>query len=161
MDKTNKKQVEFYAVVALVIVAAIVAYFRFFRRPTGAPRVDSDDAIAESTLEIPELPGWVADGAVVASQERPAYTPPPRDLFARAIVKETSSGEPDPVRRSPDGLPVLTGTMQGKGGRVLAIVNGQIIGVGGKVDGYTVTRIKEGEVVLERGDKRKVVKPTP
>lgn len=157
MGNMSKKQVEVIAVVALALVAMVMAYVRFGRKPAGKPSSRAPAPEAASSYEIPALPDWLEDESSTALPDSPAYAPPSRDLFAPADKKARNVHEAQLKSHSPDGQPVLTGTIRSARG-ALAIINGRVVGAGEKIDGYTVLEIRDDEVVLLHEGRRIVVK---
>ena len=162
MATASKQQIELYAVIALGIVAAILAYFRFMHKPDPGVSSSGGEATAAPAYEIPALPAWLKGGSPTASVARPEYVPPSRDLFAP--VEEAPPPTVVPPREvkprpQADRVPVLSGTMKGARG-AFAIINGSVVGIGDKVGKYVVTDIQRDTAVLQLGDARLVLKST-
>ncbi len=68
------------------------------------------------------------------------------------VASKAFFASPDPVVRAPskDTKLVLSGILW-SGPRPNAIINNNVVGVGGEVNGFTVKEIKEGIVVLNNG----------
>jgi hypothetical protein len=155
MDIGSDDKVKLYAVIGLVVVAGIIAYFRFFNKPAKSRPAPGQET-SQVAYEIPALPDWLARDETVAARVRPAYAPPVRDIFTPAPdPKVDPEPEPEP-EPEPPGPPKLTAVMM-QGQEALAVISGQIVRKGEKIDDYTVLAIGRRRAVLEKGGVRIVL----
>jgi hypothetical protein len=150
MSRMPKQKVELIAVIALVLIAAAVAYFRFGRKASHRPRPNAATVVVldETDTVIPDVPDWIDKVSSADFQPRPAYTPPPRDIFEPVDRTQVISD------REPAGGTVamtrifrLSGTMRGAEG-ILAVINGKIVSTGETIGKYTVGEIEGNSVIL-------------
>jgi hypothetical protein len=157
MAKLSKQQMELYAVIALILVAAAVAAIRFLPKAFKGTGASPVAAPVDSPYEIPKLPEGIDALSASTLRARATYAPPSRDIFAPAdrpqedVTAPAPAGPPPPlVLPLPPPLPVLSGTMKGVGG-VLAILDGRVVGVSETFRGFKVVEIRSDSVVLLHG----------
>ena len=151
-DKTSKETVKLVVVIALSVVAAVMAYFRFIRKPADSTPPEPDTAAGVLVLAIPDLPDWLVGGVVLDIADSTPYRPPIRDLFAPVIETNTVIAPP-----RQDYAPRLTGIIQGGAPNALAVIDGRIVRAGQQFGKYTVLEIRPHAVVLQDGDTRTVL----
>ena len=152
MANTSKEKIKLYVVIGLSVVAALLAYIRFVRKPTQGPGSRPAPGVAESVYEIPELPAWLSGDSPLRLAESFPYRRPPRDIFAPA---DAASGKRRLAGEN-GGRLRLSAVMMGPQGR-LAVINNQVFGVGQHLGAYTVAEIGEREVVLLKGSTKLVL----
>ena len=162
----QKEQIKLYIVVALSVVAAVMAYFRFVHTSRlSAPR--TENAPAADLYEMPELPGWMSSNSPPMAVDRLPYTPPRRDIFAPIAETPTKAEAPaeaeaPPAPRSRDASPReparprLSGIMRGAK-EPQAIIDGKIVHAGEKVGVYTVSAISQSGVILTSATDRLIL----
>jgi len=151
-------QVKNYIVVGLVIVAMIVAYFRFFHgknRPQPGPEpvpaasaeINLSQLQAAAQMKV-SRPEWSVPGP---------YRPIERDIFApvkKEVQEQTAASAETQIETTPPPLDLaLQGTIVTASKR-LAIINGQFLRIGDAVGEYEIVGIEKNRVVLGRGDRR-------
>lgn len=156
MGNMSKQRIELIAVIALAVVAAVIAYFRFVRKPASQPPSGIPGAVEASGHEIPELPDWLLGADSADFRQRPPYARPARDLFAPVEETSVHQPEPTPTPSSIDVPPVLTAVMRGAQG-TLAVISDKVVGVGDKIGKYTVVEIGRQHAVLLSGDTRSLL----
>lgn len=154
----KSQQVKNYIVVGLVIVAMIVAYFRFFHgknRPQAGPE---PVPAASAKIDLSQL----RESAQI-KVSRPEWSPPEsyipieRDIFA-PVKKEIQEEDEVPAETQLETAPpplnlALQGTIVTSSKR-LAIINGQFLRMGDAVGEYEIVGIEKNRVILSRGDRR-------
>jgi hypothetical protein len=171
MPQTKDEKVKLYAVIALAVVAAFIAYSRFGPKRGGASKSEAKTRAAGSSFIIPKLPVWLADFNSPLQVERAPYAPPSRDLFSPAASEggkaeaptaaPEEADKPEPkdevaVQAEP-ALPRLSAVMMGSGG-ALAVIDGEILRVGHTIGAYTIEEIKRKHVILRDGKQRIMLK---
>ena len=156
MSKSKKERIQLYAVSALSLVLAVMAYFRFFRKPVNpiaAGHQGTEVAVVE--CEIPALPAWLASSASVTTIGPASYKPLERDLFAPHYPppKPKRESNPDDRVAALPGRLRLSAVMEGAKASIAAI-NGQLLRAGDKIEGYTVSAIHPRQVILKNGHDR-------
>jgi hypothetical protein len=165
MGEQKSEQIKIYMIVGLLLVAGIVAYFRFIHK--SAPRGAEDNlaTVAAAPLDVPK----VEKRAIQNSRKNIVTTNEPlrtsiRDIFAPLIgsPKKVKNRPMRPRRPRPEfSTPKLSkppsnlklmGVIFG-GGDPVAIINGQFVRTGERIDKYKVVRIGEKEVLLRSGNK--------
>lgn len=137
-----------YLAIFLSILAIIVVYFSFFR---GFILKKQVKPVAKSPVAMEEAPKTqlreVWDLNAPFNLERIASSPSEewgRDIFKRVVKgdkeEELLMGE----------LPKLTAILADSK-RVVAILNGQIVKEGDRIDGILVKRILKNSVIIDRG----------
>lgn len=163
MAQTDSEKVKIYVVIALLIVAGFVAYWRFGPKKGQPSGAKAGATGAGSSFVIPELPAWLADFDSPLTTDRAPYAPPSRDIFkpaneAPASEKPTHantsrvprSDKPEVVTEK-EALPQLSAVMMGAG-EGLAVIDGEIFRVGESVGEYIVESIQRKRVVLRKGE---------
>ena len=159
MPSETSERIKLYAVIALAIVAAAVAYFRFLHE-TGpkvpsppAPGPDSRAPAVTLDLELPEIDASLLEDRRLGEKTADALPSTGiRDLFSRLTVSQKPAPR-EIVRKAeiPRASLKLKGTILG-GKKPIAIINGQLLGTGDKIGGYEVLGIGKNEVLLRAGD---------
>ncbi len=157
MDKqAQPEKIKIYIVIVLLIVATIMAYFRFF----GKSRTSASQAInasAADLYDIPEIPAQMRAAFSPATDETAPYEPPRRDIFApMAAAPPELVDSLDTPHRVADRRPNLSGIMRGAHGSQ-AIIDGNIVRVGETIGGYTVSEISQHQVILTSPTERLVL----
>jgi hypothetical protein len=159
MTSGSDEKIKLYAVIGLLIVAALVGYFRFGRKPKATVRAAPDAApvAAGALFDIPALPDWLGGDPLVLEAADALYVPPTRDLFAPHYALPDGEGGPDGSPAAGTGRPRLSAVMMGGQGAV-AVINGQVLRVGESLGDYRVVDIQRGVAVLQAGTKRLVLR---
>jgi hypothetical protein len=150
-------RIKIYLVVGLAMVLAALVYRHLKAKPSGnaplsPPIVTSGlaELVDLAPLDMGSLPKTQVARAKVKEPRRDFL----RDVFAPMLTLEkaeqriTPKGEPR-VQKAP-GLK-LKGVIVG-GGNSVAIINGKLLRLGERIDGYQVIRIEEKEVFLRSGN---------
>jgi hypothetical protein len=151
---------------ALFALGAAVLYNAWFFVLRPGPR-----AGARVTPEQPLLEGaTLVPGATAQSDPATIPAPPDIDMSTRPILgrdpflfgNESRSIALAAVRQLPESDPTVRSILFSSARR-LAIVDGQIVGVGDKAGAYTVSDIEEGAVVFTTpaGERRRVAVHAP
>lgn len=160
MTKTGNEKTKIYAVIALLFVAAIIAYFRFghkLRQPEGKRDVSNTE---QSGFTIPELPPWLSDLDTPLTTTRAPYTKPSRDIFAPeretpstdgATRDSAATAQKTHEAKEDQANPQLSAIMMGASGG-LAVIDGEVLRIGETVKGYTVAEIRKNSVLLRKGE---------
>lgn len=148
-----------YLLILMVGIAALVAYFRFFREPEAAVY----HAPESETVQPEARPDPVVEtlsrrpGRVERRRARPPAADIARDIFAPAgPLPEAKASRPAPASRPPAVTLTLNGTIV-DGQESLAIINNQFVKQGQIIDGYRVQKITADKVYLSSGQHRKVL----
>ena len=153
MGGSKSKKIKLQIVIALSVVFAVMAYFRFVhskmadvsgQRPsnTAIPQAQIPHVDIES-LKNPIRPDSLAEGAL-GIVFRDIFLPP--NLPVLALEKPE---EPDLKENGP-GM-ILTGTITG-GSRAMAIINDQFLQVGDLIGEFCVISIEKNRVVVASGN---------
>lgn len=168
MEGKKSEQIKIYMIIGLLLVATIVAYFRFMHKkaPRGAEPTLS--TIATAPLDVPKvekkmLQSTRKSNVTINEPLRPSI----RDIFA-PLIRSKKKVESRPLRPSrpklskpksskpksskPPSNLKLMGVIVG-GGDPIAIINGQFVRTGERIGKYKVVRIGEKEVFLRSGNK--------
>lgn len=156
MPDLRSEKIKLYIVIVLVIVSAVVAYFRFFYKETAPLAKPSPAAVAPGQFKIPAI--QIKDVLARRRQTMPKYELADaiiRDIFEPSKSLEKSSPQvPGQNPDVPEAIPSfrLKGTIMG-GGNPVAIVNDQFVRLGERIDEFKVIRISENAVLLDSGEK--------
>ena len=144
--KGQSERIKIYVVVALSIVAAVLAYFRFFAQPRPpAPTPEADPA--EALYTIPDLSNGLKNYPSLGADGPRRYKPPSRDIFAPVeAAAPPESANPPGKHREPEH-PRLSSIMESMGRR-RAIIDGKLVSEGERVGAYTVSSIGQRQVTL-------------
>lgn len=152
---SNSGKIKMHIVIALSVVFAVVAYFRFVHsKMTGfSGQRSSNTAIPQAqiphvdieSLKNPIRPNSLAKGAL-GIVFRDIFSPP--NLPALALEKPE---EPEQEENGP-GM-ILTGTITG-GNRAMAIINDQFLQVGDLIGEFRVISIEKNRVVVASGNEK-------
>jgi hypothetical protein len=150
-----------YVLIVAVVIAALVAYFRFFR--VSAPPADTPP-IAEANAPSIDLVAAQRLDPLADSAPRGAALPPAgkiRDLFAPVgpLPHQPPAHAPAAAMR-PDEALTLDGTVT-DGDTAMAIINDRFIRQGQTVGGFVVEKITHDRVYLLSGDHRHVLDVMP
>ena len=157
MPDLRSERLKLYIVIALVIVSAVVAYFRFFYKKAAPQAKPSPAAVAPGQFKMPEI--QIKDALARRRQTMPKYELAHaiiRDIFEPS--KSLKKSSPPLPGQNPDvseAVPSfrLKGTIMG-GGSPVAIVNDQFVRPGERIGEFKVIRIGENEVLLDSGEKK-------
>ncbi|MDF1590181.1 MAG: hypothetical protein P1P89_01600 [Desulfobacterales bacterium] len=170
----NSEKIKLYLVIALALVAAVVAYFRFIHKRTEpvTPATVAGTPSPQTQFDL--------DPAKTAQSQRPRVSRPAlteplrmdiRDIFAplrmppkpKPVVQPKPQVLSKPMEKAPVVAPPapplnveLKGTVVG-GNEPLAIINDKFVRLGEKVGDYQVVGITPSAVYLESGKHRKVL----
>jgi hypothetical protein len=158
-----KGQFKTYLLLGLVVIAAVVAYFRFIHTSSDKSVPPKQESTVESDLGVPAFSESTGEKRV---GELPPFfesVPPPvgRDIFSplkwpepkrREPPKEGLEKEPEIVEvRRPEIKLMLMGTIVG-GANSMAIINDQYLRLGEYIEDWEVSEITKSTVVLRAGD---------
>lgn len=177
----NSEKIKLYLVIALALVAAVVAYFRFIHKGTepvtpatvaGTPATVAGTPSPQTQFDLNSVKTARSQRLRVS---RPALTEPLRmdirDIFAPLQLppkpKPVDQPKPQvltkPVEKAPVVVPPapplnveLKGTVVG-GNEPLAIINDKFVRLGEKVGDYQVVGITPSAVYLKAGNHQKVI----
>ena len=154
-----------YLVVCLGLVLAALVYRHLKAKPSQNSNVSPSTAPA-LLAEVPEFPE-VDTGILVETQSAKSKVKEPRrtslrDVFApmrpwkKTVHKVTRKGQSRPQKAPPFKL---KGVIVG-GGNSVAIINGKLLRLGERIDGYQLVRIEQKEVFLRSGNRTVKIKLT-
>ena len=104
--------------------------------------------------------GLVGLGALAEEKQILHINPFKRPLLENRTTGTGSGGNSEHTPAPPARPPVLEATLLGNRAP-LARVNGKIVGPGDTIDGYTVTSIRSGEVLVSKNAKTFVLRLEP
>lgn len=148
----RSERLKIYILMAGCVAFVIVGYFRFFYKNPPTVAAKAPAIVPLDQLQVPQV-----------ESEMPTKTPAPvppgfevlpdfvRDVFAplksMRPVKGASGRQQSAA--SPSAMELM-GTIVG-GGKPLAIINDQFVGLGDQLGQYRVIRIQKNEVLLDSG----------
>ena len=151
-------RIKIYVVVGLAMVLVALAYRHFKAKPSGSASLSSP-SVTTKLAEVADLaPLHVANLQKTHSpkakikESRRVFV---RDIFApmgplrKAERRVTSKSEPR-VYKAPSLK--LKGVIMG-GRNSVAIINGKLVRLGERIDGYQLVRVEEKKVFLKSGNK--------
>lgn len=160
----QQEKIKLYVVLGLLVVAAVVAYLRFFRKGSGRSPAGTtadmtvelfDPAAVQSVLtEFADL-GAQPAGEPVPITRNP-FTPGDIVLSAEPPPEQLTSEEEEDEKNIEGQEFALKGIIW-SGGTALARINDSLVKAGESVDGYTVDRIARDRVVLTSPKGRTIV----
>ena len=167
MPTKRSEKVKQYLVIALAVIAALVAYFSFFRSGKDTPvkaaaRPRPEAKVDLKKIEIPRLQGpktiRIPSDALLNFKIR--------DIFAAAALPPEPEVEKKqkPAEKKNTGqkaAPTIRLDLQGTiigGNNPLAIINNQFLGVGEKIGDYQIVAIAPNTVHLKAGRHQKVIR---
>jgi len=157
-----------YIVIALAIIAAGFAYFRFFYNK--GPSVPSMPVAGLASVPVADLEVPKIDASIFKKMPMKESTADEfrgadiRDLFSN--LKMLSKIVPEETGKAveiPKPSFALKGTILG-GKNPIAIINGKFLRTGETISGYNVVRISKNEVLLSSGEQEillEVISPVP
>ena len=158
MKGRSSDRIKIYLVVGLGLVLAALVYRHLKAKPS--PNASVSPANTPALLaEVPELPlldtGSLAETQPVKSKVKEPRRTSVRDIFApmrpwkKTARKPTRKGQSRAQKAPPFKL---KGVIMG-GGNSVAIINGKLLRLGERIDGYQLVRIEEKEVFLRSGNR--------
>lgn len=135
-------------------------FYTYSRRLVGSPTMkivvaepEKKKAEGQPPLVKETMPKTKQAGPPVLRWGRDPFLTPEEIGGANRPTEVGGPTVPSPSRLSQDLRSIIIG-----GGKAVAIIGGQAVGVGEKVGEEVVLEIREGEVVLARGEERRVLK---
>ncbi len=186
MPQSKAEQIKLYIIIGLVVVAAVVAYLRFFhkKKPSLAtPAPGAPTAGTTAGLTVPEIKITPLKSTTSAQSQAPEigdialrniFSPLrwPKKAEAQPEVVEPDETDVDDMelemaeawayeelQLQPKPFPQvkLLGTLIG-GKKPIAIIDDQFMRAGDAIDGYKIVKITPHEVLLKDGDQEVVLK---
>jgi hypothetical protein len=157
MSKKSEK-VKIYLVIGLVIVAAIVAYFRFVHKKDG-----SDENIAASPPQAVKFDASQIQKTKPKTSQKTGF---PADEFVNMNIRDIFSPAQLPPESKPpipaEISPVSIGTLELKGTIIggddsMAVINDRFMRNGENIGEYQIVKINANEVVLKSNNQEKVL----
>lgn len=150
-----------YVLVVAVVIAALVAYLRFFRDTT--PSTNTPPPATENAQATEGLDLRLSSPVPLSGSHAPARQPVDRirDLFGpvEPLPHQTQPHAPTGGAQTNEAL-TLNGTVI-SGDSAMAIINNRFIRQGQTVGAYLVEKITPDRVYLLSGDHRKVLDVMP
>ena len=154
----SSDRIKIYLVVGLGLVLAALVYRHLKAKPSPNASLSPAD-IPAMLAEVPELPLLDTGSLPETQPAKPKVKEPRRssvrDIFAptRPWKKTVRKATRKPRTRSQKHPPFkLKGVIMG-GGNSVAIINGKLLRLGERIDGYQLVRIEEKEVFLRSGNR--------
>ena len=160
MNTENSEKIKLYIVIGLLIVAAIVAYFRFFYKNENTDSKSdllSTQGIAFDISKIqnikpikkPQKFQWPSNGASSNTI---------RDIFAKAELTASPNSRTQ-VNGHNDSIGALElkGIIIG-GNQPMAVIDNKFIKIGERIGEYQLVKIGSNEVVLQSNSDTKVLR---
>jgi hypothetical protein len=151
-------RIKIYLVVGLAMVLAALVYRHFKAKPSGSASL-SPPSVTTKLAEVADLAPLDMASLQKTQSPKPKIKEARRiflrDIFApmgplrKAEHRITSKGEPR-VYKAPSLK--LKGVIVG-GRNSVAIINGKLVRLGERIDGYQLVRIEAKEVFLKSGNK--------
>ena len=186
MAQTKAEQIKLYIIIGLMVVAAAVAYFRFFhkKKPSAAtPAPGAPTAGIAAVLTVPEIKIKPLKSMTSAKSQvseigaitlRNIFSPLrwPKRAEAQQEVEEPDTTDVDDMElemvearmeeellRQPKPFPQvkLLGTLIG-GKKAIAIIDNRFMRAGDAINEYKIVKITPDEVLLKYGDEEVVLK---
>jgi len=160
MNTENSEKIKLYIVIGLLIVAGIVAYFRFFYKNEDADSKSNlltTQGIAFDISKIqdikpikkPQKFQWPSNGTSSNTI---------RDIFAKAELAASPDSRTQ-VNGSNDSIGVLElkGIIMG-GNQPMAVIDDKFIKIGERIGDYQLVKIGSNEVVLQSNSDKKILR---
>ncbi len=151
MPEKKGERIKIYVLIFGAVAFVILGYFRFIHKKPIAGEARTSSNTPFSQLQVPEvdikIQQTIRRAELAVEEFMPALM---RDIFspANSTLAEKRTAE------QPSGIPLsameLKGTIVG-GGKPLAIINDQFVGIGDWVGEYQVIRIGNKAVRLDSG----------
>jgi len=153
-EKTKGEKIKLYLVLSLAVVAAIVAYFRFFHKkgPSALPTMSTVGTTgrAPADLEVPKIDfKSMSPKKLKNSVDRIRKAVEIRDLFSPLTDPDQDAARAKEPKEEPVPTFALSGTILG-GGSPIAIINNQFLRLGDEIQGFKVQKIEKNRVQLNR-----------
>lgn len=156
MAQPKKEQIKTYIVIGLVILALVVAYFRFFYKKGDTQAAPAASTALTAQITAPQVSKNIRPaGGKEKMQAEASFSPVARDIFAPLIIPSTTAPQPGAldqdmaVTKMAPNLS-LDGTIVGRSKR-LAIINGRFVRQGEMIGEYKVVSIGKKMVRLSLG----------
>lgn len=154
MEHSRKEKIKLYLVLALAVVFAVVAYFRFAGPKSGegapGPPVTSRTGVSVPEIDIqterPALPFDKNSLQFLEQITRNIFKPGQGIDLQSMVFKKDTQARDKPEKPDLEGLN-LEATILGQ--RKLAIINGQIIPLGDSLDGHRLVAIEKDSVLFQ------------
>lgn len=159
MAQLKRAQIKIYIVIGLVILALIVAYFRFFYKKgdtQAGPATPAASTALTTQITVPQVSENIrSTGGKEKMQPEASFSPVVRDIFAPLIIPSTTEPKPGALDQAMGVTKMgpnlsLDGTIVGRSKR-LAIINGRFVRQGEMIGEYKVVSIGEKMVRLSLG----------
>lgn len=122
----NRKKLE--AIITSILI--LVFFILLIRLPK------KEKPLVNPTIEIPRMEGLVREDSI-------------RNIEEMEWGRDPFSSTPTEGQQIKDGVPILTGIIWDKA-KPLAVINDDVVGIGGEVGGYKVTNIEKDRVILQK-----------
>jgi len=153
-EKIKGEKTKIYLVIGLAVVAAVVAYFRFFHKegasalPTMATMGTTGRSPAD--LEVPKIDfKAMSPRKLTESVDRIRKAVEIRDLFSPLADPDPDVVEAEKPKEEPIPKFSLSGTILG-GGAPIAIINNKFLRLGDEIQHFRVQRIEKNRVQLSK-----------
>jgi hypothetical protein len=154
----KSEQVKLSIVIALAIVAAIVAYFRFIHKGDGCNTEDVKVSHEQAQFDIPKT-----EKSLLKKPQQPVLLSNlTRREYIRDIFAPVKAPEKPAYPRKKKALPKATGALQLKGTILggkepIAVINDKFVRTGDKVGEFQIVKILKNKVLLKLEDYQKVL----
>lgn len=158
MPSQKSEKLKLYVVIGLLVVAAIVAYFRFVHKKDAPGGNTTNGGLQKVKFDISLIkktkPKTRRESTLLVNEPFNIHI---RDIFS-PVQLPTESRPPGPVKPAPRpiGILKLKGTVIG-GKEPVAVINDKFVRMGEKIGEYQIVRIDSNEVVLRSGSHEKVL----
>jgi len=172
MPDNKRDQIKMYAIIGLLVVAMIVAYFRFVHKKTDSPVVVETAPEPLAQLEVPDVKiKTIKSDKKGELHRKKSFRPVIRDIFSptkwptepkgpppepeppkltelQPKAEEPPPAEPEPPKTLPP--PRVSGTIVG-GKNPIAIIDGELYRIGDSIGEYKVVKITKHGILLDSG----------
>jgi len=154
--KTDRQRVVVLA--AMIVIAALIAYFRFGRKPS---KVTATTPPAETVAQVgtTDIDGLLARAERSNPKKPEKYPALKRNLFVPGGRLAGLGDSADAVPISDAGIPLRVSSIMVGAGGSLATINGALLSEGQSVGGYSIDKITREFVHLRRGSRTFILTP--
>jgi len=152
LPEKKSERIKIYILVLGCVVFVVFGYFRFLYKKPSSVATRGPAIIPLEQLQVPrveiEIPSKIQTLAPPGFEALPDFV---RDIFSplTSIPSTSETSGQQQSAASPSAMELM-GTIVG-GGKPLAIINDQFVGMGDRIGKYRVIRIKKNEVLLDSG----------
>ena len=153
MAPKKSEKVKLYIIIGLLVVAAIVAYFRFVHKKNGADADIASHPPKEVKFDVSQI-------QKIKPKRRPQEPRLPVNEFLSMSIRDIFTPvqlptESDPLMQveispAPIGVLELKGTII-SGNESMAVINDKFVRMGEKIGEYEIVKIDPNEVLLRSG----------